>query len=95
MKDKVRQADEDVQLAAYALLLQDEVEQTAFVSLDDDSINTIALDENVALAAANCGVRLVTMFTQLHQSASLPANGLPQVCQRCDVRGLCRLDHWG
>ena len=94
LRDKVKQADEDVQLAAYALLMQTEVGQTAFVSLDGDNVNTIELLADVAEAAANCGERLITLFGQLHQQAPLPANGIEQVCRHCDMRGLCRRDYW-
>ena len=94
LNEKVKQADEDVQLAAYALLMQAEVVQTAFVSLDSDNISAIELAADVGEAAASCGERLVTLFRQLHQQAPLPANGIEPVCRHCDVRGLCRRDHW-
>lgn len=95
LKDKIRQGDEDVQLAAYVLLAQEQVRQTAFVSLDADSIDTIGLPDDAAMAAAaRCGERLVTLFEQLHEHAPLPANGMEQVCRHCDMRGLCRRDHW-
>ncbi|MHB1677603.1 MAG: PD-(D/E)XK nuclease family protein [Sulfuriferula sp.] len=95
LKNKIKQIDEDVQLPAYALLMQAEVGETAFVSLDGDSVSTIGLPDGVvADAAASCGERLVTLFRQLHQHAPMPANGIDEVCQHCNVRGLCRRDHW-
>lgn len=94
LKDKASRADEDVQLAAYALLMQDEVGQVAFVSLDAEKVTTIALDVEPQAAADECGERLTLLFNQLHQHAPLPANGIDKVCQYCDMRGLCRRDHW-
>lgn len=94
LKDKAKKPDEDVQLAAYALLMQQEVGQVAFVSLEGEKISTIALDIEPQAAADECGERLALLFSQLYQQAPLPANGIDKVCQYCDMRGLCRRDHW-
>ncbi|MBL8510052.1 MAG: PD-(D/E)XK nuclease family protein [Betaproteobacteria bacterium] len=37
---------------------------------------------------------LATLFNALHQGAPLRAQGVARVCGRCDMRGLCRRDHW-
>lgn len=95
LKDKAEQgADEDMQLAAYALLLGGDIGQAAFVSLDDGAVTTIALAQEPAAAAEICETRLVTLFNQIHQAAPLPANGIDKVCQYCEMRGLCRRDYW-
>ncbi|ARU32508.1 hypothetical protein CAP31_12960 [Sulfuriferula sp. AH1] len=94
LKDKAAKSDEDVQLAAYALLMQAEVGQVAFVGLEGENISTIALDVEPQAAADDCRERLSMLFNQLHQHAALPANGIDRVCRYCDMRGLCRRDHW-
>ena len=95
LKDKAEQdMNEDMQLAAYALLLGAEVGQAAFVSLDDGAVSTIALTQEPAAAAATCATRLVNLFNQIHQAVPLPANGIDKVCQYCEMRGLCRRDYW-
>ena len=45
------------------------------------------------LAEAN-RERLRDMFDALYQGASLPAQGIAQACEYCEMRGLCRRDYW-
>ena len=33
-------------------------------------------------------------FARLRAGAPLPALGEGEVCENCEVRGLCRRDHW-
>ncbi len=95
LKNKLKHIDEDMQLPAYALLLQASVVQAAFVSLDGDGIATIGLaDDVIADATDRCAERLLELFGQMHGKVPLPANGVDEVCQHCSVRGLCRRDHW-
>jgi ATP-dependent helicase/nuclease subunit B len=95
LKDKTRNPGEDVQLAAYALLLDDEVGQAAFVALDTaGKVETLALDAEPDAAADASRVRLTAIFNQLHAGAALPAHGSDSSCQYCDMRGLCRKDYW-
>ncbi|NOT16843.1 MAG: hypothetical protein HOP20_02095 [Sulfuriferula sp.] len=95
LQDKAnKNSDEDVQLAAYALLLDAEIGQAAFVSLDKGAVATVALNQEADAAADTCATRLVTVFNQLYQSAPLPANGIDSACQYCDMRGVCRRDEW-
>lgn len=94
LKEKADKPDEDVQLAAYALLMQAEVGQAAFVSLDSEKLTTVALNAEPQGAAEESEARLRKLFNELHQQAGLPANGVDRVCLYCDMRGLCRRDHW-
>ncbi|MEQ1667309.1 MAG: PD-(D/E)XK nuclease family protein [Sulfuriferula sp.] len=95
LQDKAsKDIEEDVQLSAYALLLDGDVVQTAFVSLDDGSVTTIDLMQEPEAAAASCATRLVAIFNQLYQAAPLPAQGIDNACQYCEMRGVCRRDYW-
>lgn len=95
LKDKTRNPGEDTQLPAYALLLDDEVGQAAFVALDTaGKVETLALDAEPDAAADASRVRLTAIFNQLHAGAALPAHGSDSSCQYCDMRGLCRKDYW-
>lgn len=95
LQDKAnKNSDEDVQLAAYALLLDAEIGQAAFVSLDKGAVATVALNQEADAAADSCATRLVTVFNQLYQAVPLPANGIDSACQYCDMRGVCRRDEW-
>jgi ATP-dependent helicase/nuclease subunit B len=91
LKDKHHARGEDVQLAAYALLLDDQVAETGFVSLEDSPPKWLAAASTDADLEAR---RLAAIFTGLDQGATLPAQGIDQVCTHCEMRGLCRRDYW-
>jgi ATP-dependent helicase/nuclease subunit B len=91
LRDKHRARGEDVQLAAYALLLGETVAESGFVSLEDSPPKWLTAESADAGQEAR---RLVAIFTELNQGASLPAQGIDQVCTHCEMRGLCRRDYW-
>ena len=99
LQEAAQQPDEDVQLAAYALLMGSAHAdahdiQSAFVALDEATIATAALAVDSSSAAQCCGERLVKVFNQLHAGVGLPANGNETHCLRCEARGLCRRGDW-
>ncbi|NNM81582.1 MAG: hypothetical protein HKL98_03125 [Burkholderiales bacterium] len=81
---------EEVQLAVYALLLDEPVQEAAFLSLDGKvtkvSREELLLEENAQ--------RLSAVFAMMRQGAGLPAQGIEEVCAYCEIRGLCRKDYW-
>ena len=91
--------NDDVQLAAYALLHGD-AEQAAYVALDDERVVAVSAvaaaggDEKGALMAAAeaQGQRLQQSFGALYAGAKLPAHGADSACQWCEMSGLCRRD---
>ena len=90
LKNKLKEAGEDVQLACYATVRN--AHTAAFVSLEGDVADVApehAMDE---LAQLNF-TRLQTLFTQLRSGAPLPANGVA-ACAYCEMRGLCRQGSW-
>ncbi len=100
LKQDAKSVDESVQLAAYAVLAAQAVggnamiAQAAFVSLDDAATLTVAIEESLPIAAACSAERLVSLFKAMYAGAPLPANGRATSCARCEVRGVCRRDHW-
>ncbi|MGB7651523.1 MAG: PD-(D/E)XK nuclease family protein [Gallionella sp.] len=91
LKNKLKDAGEDVQLACYATVRN--AHAAAFVSLEGEVADVApehAMDE---LAQLNF-TRLQTLFTQLRSGASLPANGVASACAYCEMRGLCRQGSW-
>jgi ATP-dependent helicase/nuclease subunit B len=93
LRRKVRDPGEDVQLAAYALL-QGDVSEAAYLSLDKGSVQAVPLNgEPVALAAAD-RERIARSFSSLLRGAPLPAQGDPRACGWCEMRALCRKDYW-
>ena len=92
LKEKQHSAGEDVQLAAYALLLGEEVSEAAFVSLEEENTpRTLACEP---LDVEQETRRLLGIFDGLHEGACLPAQGIEKVCARCEMHGLCRRDYW-
>jgi ATP-dependent helicase/nuclease subunit B len=94
LKKKLEPAGEDVQLACYALLMDEPPIQALFVALDETPVKNVGDDLSVSeLAEANLA-RLQEIFTAMYQGAGLPAQGVTAVCQYCEMRGLCRKDYW-
>jgi ATP-dependent helicase/nuclease subunit B len=99
LKDKVRDPEEDTQLAFYAALLmgpqQDEKGlSAAYLSLDDAEAPKAVEHPKVHLSAAALIQGLANEWPRLQAGAPLPALGEGVVCQTCEARGLCRRDHW-
>ncbi|MFN3398161.1 MAG: PD-(D/E)XK nuclease family protein, partial [Sulfurimicrobium sp.] len=94
LKKKLKPASEDVQLPCYALLLGEMPRQAAFVAVDEETVRQVEADEDIAELAEANRARLRDMFNALYQGAPLPAQGTSQVCEYCEMRGLCRKDYW-
>lgn len=90
------QPDEDVQLAAYAVLLAPaEVRESAFLALDvDGGVREVPVAEGLEDAVHCLENRLVSVFERMHAGAGLPAHGAASVCERCEFTGLCRRPAW-
>lgn len=87
---RLKPAGEDVQLAVYTILQGDDVEQAAYVALDDDvKARQLDLPQSVA---ADQYQRLVDAFSGMRAGLPLPAHGAAGVCRHCAARGLCRRD---
>jgi ATP-dependent helicase/nuclease subunit B len=92
LRNKLKEAGEDVQLACYAYVY--EAEEAAFISIEKDKVIAIAPPQDVAeLAQANIA-RLLEVFAQMRSGAALPAHGAEEACQYCEMRGLCRKSEW-
>ena len=93
LNNKLAEAGEDVQLAAYRLLkMEAGVAQAAFVSLDGTRVHTV--HENEAHLPEDEWQRISTLFGAMQGNAPLPANAIDAVCSYCEMRGLCRRDYW-
>lgn len=103
LKDKVADPLEDTQLAVYAALMDaqplpgvdaDRPVRAIYLALDDARrIEQIEHDDPLGSAQAlldGLGHDLLAM----HGGQVLPALGEGQVCEHCEMRGLCRRDDW-
>jgi ATP-dependent helicase/nuclease subunit B len=93
LKRKIREPGEDIQLPAYGLL-KPEATGSEYVSLDNERIASVALEQDLVAASGQLEARLCALFEALHDGASLPAHGAPEVCRHCEMHGLCRIGHW-
>jgi ATP-dependent helicase/nuclease subunit B len=85
---------EDVQLPVYALLWGAPVAEALFLSLDRDGVGAVELEGDVDALAETVRARLGELFDALCAGARLPAQGVEEVCEYCEARGLCRRNHW-
>jgi ATP-dependent helicase/nuclease subunit B len=91
LKKKLDPNAEDVQLTAYAWLA--DAAEAGFVMLDADKVDNLDWDADLPTAAAMEGERLRNVLAGMARGLPLPAQGAPQVCKWCEMRGLCRREH--
>lgn len=94
LKRRLADPGEDVQLACYALLQGERVGEAAYVALDGEKPVELSLPDVQGMARAQ-GERLAAAIAAIRGGASLPAHGIDAVCDRCEMRGLCRRDYHG
>jgi ATP-dependent helicase/nuclease subunit B len=99
LKRKVREPLEDTQLAAYAALMQADVEptrplQASYLALDDRAAPESIEHRHASESARALMQALPAEIARLREGAAMPALGEGNVCEFCEARGLCRRDHW-
>ncbi|HWQ37799.1 MAG TPA: PD-(D/E)XK nuclease family protein [Burkholderiales bacterium] len=94
LKRDLKDTGEDVQLAVYAQLVEGEVVEALYLSLDRGTVEPVPLPAEVLRESARAIERLRELFGRLHEGASLPAQGIDAACAWCEMRGLCRRDYW-
>ena len=93
LQDSLELPGEDVQLPVYALLWDEPVAAALYLSFERDGVSAVEL-EDVREAADAARARLADMHDALSAGGKLRAQGIEQACEYCDVRGLCRRNHW-
>ena len=98
VKQRLAEPLEDTQLAFYAALLTNEGSDTPpraiYLSLTEREAPKAFEHEDVALSAALLVDGLSADLDALRRGAGAPASGEGDVCRTCEMRGLCRRDHW-
>jgi ATP-dependent helicase/nuclease subunit B len=92
LRDKLKDAGEDVQLACYAFA--QEANEAAFVSIESGKVKTVAPKDDVFQLAQLNSDRLVHVMARIRTGAGLPANGIDKACGYCEMRGVCRKGEW-
>ncbi len=98
VKKRVAEPLEDTQLAFYAALLNTEQHsappRAIYLSLVERDTPEPFEHDDVALSAALLIDGLSSDLSALSEGAGAPALGEGEVCETCEMRGLCRRDHW-
>lgn len=94
LKEALETPGEDVQLPVYALLWGGPVAAALFLSIEREGVAPVEVEEDIGQLAEATRSRLAGLVDALHDGAPLPAQGVDQVCQYCDMRGLCRRNYW-
>jgi ATP-dependent helicase/nuclease subunit B len=92
LRNKLKEAGEDVQLACYARATG--AEQAAFVSIDNGKVKSVAPTDDVAQLSRLNAERLEHLMARIRDGAGMPANGIDAACEYCEVRGVCRKGEW-
>ncbi len=87
---QLKQPGEDVQLPVYALLAGELATEAAYISFDQDQVETVPGEEDIQTLAQQVATRLHTIFEELYAGAGLPAHGAETTCAVCEMEGLCR-----
>ncbi|TAN09964.1 MAG: PD-(D/E)XK nuclease family protein [Burkholderiaceae bacterium] len=93
-RGRLKAGSEDTQLPFYALLSGDETPRAAYLNLDDRKGPSWWEVNDLAGRAAALHEGMAHDVERIAQGATLRALGEGDVCEWCEVRGLCRKDFW-
>ena len=90
---------EDVQLPFYRLLMRDahvddDVSTASYLSVDRGKVELVSPTQSLQRLSEEVEARVIRDFRRLLAGAPLRAQGIEEVCKRCDMRGLCRKGAW-
>lgn len=99
LRNELAEPGEDVQLPFYRLLLrgpQDEQETVlaSYLSVDRARVDRVSPEQALDPLSQAVADRLIANFRDLREGAPMRAQGIEQVCRRCDMRGICRRGAW-
>jgi len=92
LRNKLKEAGEDVQLACYAHIY--EADEAAFVSIEKNKVMAVAPPQDLPDLAHATIQRLTELFEQMRAGVPMPAHGVDEACVYCEMRGLCRKNEW-
>ena len=87
---------ESVQLAHYVLSVPQQIDEALYLLMDQEKISqtTLLQDDELTDTVENAKHRLTEMNKLMKQGIGLPAWGDKNVCQYCQMKGLCRFKQW-
>ncbi len=93
-RKRILAGSEDIQLAFYAALLQDDVLRAAYVNVGERGETRSYEQEDVVHLRDELLEGIQSDMARIAQGAPMPALGEGAVCGYCAARGLCRKDFW-
>ncbi|HYW58853.1 MAG TPA: PD-(D/E)XK nuclease family protein [Polaromonas sp.] len=93
-KDRLKQPQEDTQLAFYAGLLEDDTLAAAYVNLGEKEATRTYQQLDIVSLRDELLDSILTDMSRIDHGATMPAIGEGKACAYCSARGLCRKDFW-
>ena len=93
-RNRLSAGSEDLQLAFYAALLQDDVLRAAYVNVGERGETRMYEHEDVVQLRDELVAGIQHDMARIAKGAPMPALGEGAVCGYCTARGLCRKDFW-
>jgi ATP-dependent helicase/nuclease subunit B len=99
LRKKIKQPQEDTQLAFYAALMLQQSDapgdvSAMYLALDESEGVKPIEHKDVERTAHQLIEGIGRDLAQLRSGAVMPALGEGRACEFCEARGLCRRDHW-
>ncbi|MBC7608866.1 MAG: PD-(D/E)XK nuclease family protein [Polaromonas sp.] len=93
-RERIKDAQEDTQLAFYAALLADDTLAAAYVNLGEKEATKTFAQLDIGDLRDQLVDGILTDMARIKRAAPLPALGEGKACEYCAARGLCRKDFW-
>ncbi|SFU31572.1 ATP-dependent helicase/nuclease subunit B [Polaromonas sp. YR568] len=92
--ERIKNGQEDTQLAFYAALMTDDTLAAAYVNLGEKEPTRTYEQPDIVGLRDELIDSILTDMARIARGAALPALGEGQACVYCAARGLCRKDFW-
>jgi ATP-dependent helicase/nuclease subunit B len=93
-RERIKDGQEDTQLAFYAALLSDDTLAAAYVNLGEKEATKTFRQDDIVELRDHLVDGILTDMARIKRAAPLPALGEGKACEYCSARGLCRKDFW-
>lgn len=92
--ERIKNGQEDTQLAFYAALMSDDTLAAAYVNLGEKEPTKTYEQPDIVGLRDELIDSILTDMARISRGAVLPALGEGKACDYCSARGLCRKDFW-
>ena len=93
-RERIKDGQEDTQLAFYAALLPDDTLAAAYVNLGEKEPTRTYAQADIVELRDDLIQSILSDMTRIAEAVPLPALGEGKACEYCAARGLCRKDFW-